>query len=346
MAGASRRVSEGSRYGFREPIGFCNWFRPSPGRRRPSPIRPSRSKSRIGVMRRTGPCATTSTSSGATPTSALHRGRRYRERGRTGRFAVAATLLFLALAFAHSAAAHSRSQSFSNWHLGKTGPSRPTSACSHEKSRAWSRSKARASTSTIFLLAHLERTTRVRGRSGDRVCPRVHSAVAARDGPSCGLSLRFACPAGSDVEIDIEGFFEVAPSHVHFSRVRRVQGAPVEYLYTDSRRGDTGCPAPGKRRARHSRGAPLSSVMLSWVSSTSSIGLDHVAFLLALLLLLSRRLRDVVLDGHRVHRGPQHYLDTGCAPGVLRPNVAVDRGADRLYHRCCRGGMRSGRDGS
>ena len=238
--------------------------------------------------------------------------------GRAGRFAVSAALLFLALAFAHSAAAHSRSQSFSNWHLGEDGAlTAHFSVLAREVTRLVPVEGARRELDDLFA-AHLERTTRVRTDKGPCV-PTGAQPVAARSG-HVRADLRFACAAGSDVEIDIEGFFEVAPSHVHFSRIRRGQSTPVEYLYTDASRRHR-VPAPGKKASpSQSGGATFVSYVELGVEHILG-GLDHVAFLLALLL-LSRRLRDVVLMVTGFTVGHSITL-TLAALGVLRPNVAV-----------------------
>lgn len=120
-------------------------------------------------------------------------------------------------------------------------------------------------------------------------------ALGARPG-YVKVRLEWACDqVAGDLSITLTALFAQAPGHIHFARFNTDQSqSPVEYLFS-------------KRTPRHTidlsvnEGAgpadKVSSTLLSYTVFGFEhilIGLDHIAFLLALLL-LSQRLRDILL---------------------------------------------------
>jgi hypothetical protein len=90
------------------------------------------------------------------------------------------------------------------------------------------------------------------------------------------------------MHLEISTFFEVASSHVHFARVRIDGGPPIEHLLTSAHREVALTSSDDATRP----GASFAAYLRLGVEHILE-GFDHLAFLLALLILL-RRLRDVV----------------------------------------------------
>ncbi|MED5262061.1 MAG: HupE/UreJ family protein [Myxococcota bacterium] len=210
---------------------------------------------------------------------------------RGGRSGLACLLFGVLLVAAASVHAHSRSQSFSNWRFEEDGSlAVQFSVLSREVTRLAPVEEGHLDLDSIFV-SQLGRTTTVQA-DGSRCAARGRPRpLEARDG-HLRVEWRFDCPPGSDVEIGIGSFFEVAPSHVHFARVRRSGGLPSEFLYTDAVRHHL-VEVPGGESEPAASGAVTFATYVRLGVEHILIGLDHVAFLVALLL-LSRRARDVV----------------------------------------------------
>lgn len=132
--------------------------------------------------------------------------------------------------------------------------------------------------------------------------------------------LQFACPAGAlaagEIEITSRLFLSVAPSHLHFVAVRDAEGRVAEAVLTE--------PHP---RAHLSPSAPPEAQSF-WQTLTRFLpvgaehvwtGLDHVAFILALVLLTAGNLRRVVFAATGFTLG--HTATLGLAAmDVLRPD--------------------------
>jgi hypothetical protein len=114
-----------------------------------------------------------------------------------------------------------------------------------------------------------------------------------------------------------DAFFEVAPSHVHYARVR-AEGAPAtELLFSDAQRERSA----GADAGEGSGDAASFTAYLALGVEHILAGADHVAFLLALLL-LCRRLRDVLLLVTGFTLGHSLTL-TLAVLGYVRPDVSV-----------------------
>jgi hypothetical protein len=232
----------------------------------------------------------------------------------------AVPLFFLALVVVCAAAkpvsAHTRSQSFSSWYIKDGQVWLSFTAQSLEVTRL---GLIEGDTSELneLLVKHL--ASRVTVRAGGASC-RIATGPqwrAAREG-YVRVEWRFACPTAGPIEITNDAFFAVAPSHVHYARVRSGDGPPVEYLFSDGERrrviavnGQTQPSAWGSSFGAH-----------VWLGITHIlIGVDHIAFLLALLL-LCRRVREVVFMVTGFTLG--HSLTLSLAVlGVVTPNVSV-----------------------
>ncbi|MFP6661146.1 MAG: HupE/UreJ family protein [Myxococcota bacterium] len=209
-------------------------------------------------------------------------------RRRSGTLRRAFVLGALLLGAAAAAQAHTRSQSFSNWEIAGDGTVRASfSVLAREATRLVPLEAAASNLEAVFV-AHLAR--RVEVHSTDGVCVPVGGPrpLRAREG-HLRAEWHFDCPPGSDLEIGIASFFDVSPSHVHFARVRRGDALPREYLYTDATRSH---PLAATETAESSSTATTFTQYVSLGVEHIWAGFDHIAFLLALLL-LSSRLRDV-----------------------------------------------------
>jgi hypothetical protein len=129
---------------------------------------------------------------------------------------------------------------------------------------------------------------------------------------------RFACPSGDFLEITNNAFFTVAPSHVHYARVRGPDGRLIEYLFTNGERRQQ-IPAIGQSD-RQAFGASFVAYVRLGIAHILA-GADHLAFLLALLL-FCRRAREVVLMVTGFTLGHSLTLSLTVL-GLVTPNVPV-----------------------
>ena len=133
------------------------------------------------------------------------------------------------LLWSSQAAAHTRSQSFSSWHV-QDGQVRGTFSV-----RALEATRLGALEDTVFdlntlLVRHLD--SRLTLKAGDEPCrtlagPRARAAQAGY----MRVEWRFACPSQTRLSLTNTAFFEIAPSHLHYARVR-LEG--VMHFYTAS----------------------------------------------------------------------------------------------------------------
>jgi Na+-transporting NADH:ubiquinone oxidoreductase subunit NqrD len=142
-------------------------------------------------------------------------------------------------------------------------------------------------------------------------------ARAAREG-YLRVEWRFACSAHGSIEIVNNAFFAVASSHIHYARVRQGDGRASEFLFTNTERRHR--IEVEAQTTSESRGASFGAYL--WLGVEHILmGVDHLAFLLALLL-LCRRAREVAYLVTGFTLG--HSLTLSLAAlGVVNPNVPV-----------------------
>jgi len=225
-------------------------------------------------------------------------------------------VLAAALAFApRNAGAHTRSQSFSTWDVLGQEVVVVFSAPIYEATRLVPLAPG-ASDLDAMLRDHLASHIRVtRGAAGCTTLAAPRS-LPARAGLA-RVELRFRCSEPGALRVSNGAFFDVAPSHVHYARVRIDGGPASELLFSDARRERrVGADADSARDDTASLAA-----YLRLGSEHIVAGADHVAFLLALLL-LCRRLRDVLLLVTGFTLGHSLTL-TLAVLGYVRPDVGV-----------------------
>jgi hypothetical protein len=160
---------------------------------------------------------------------------------------------------------------------------------------------------------------RVQAWSGDAPCERVAGPDPLAASPGFErVELRLRCPQAHGLRIRIAAFFDVAPDHVHFARVRGAEGRTVEYLFTAGRQELA--LESGADGVQAGRGETLGGYVRLGVEHIAG-GTDHLAFLLALLL-LCERLRDVLWIATGFTLG--HALTLTLAVlGLVRPDAGL-----------------------
>src|SRR4029077_16772729 len=202
------------------------------------------------------------------------------------------------------AIAHDRSASYSTWDVAGDGALVTARLTALEASRLpW------PATDVGRLGGYL--STHLRLVAGDAPCP-VARAPRSLSAPAGELALewRVACPPGAPLQIESDAFLDVAPSHLHFARAKLPDGRTAEHVLSDGER----------RFALDAPDAPSipGAVRLGVVHILS--GWDHLAFILALLLL-----GGTLADTARVVTGftIAHSLTLGLAVvGWVRPQQA------------------------
>jgi hypothetical protein len=189
-------------------------------------------------------------------------------------------VVLLSLAAAPEGQAHNRSQSHSNWSVSGNTADVVFTVRAREVTRL-PPLEGGLLTLEALLTAHIHDTVGVNSGDGTRCDPQgTPQALAAADG-YLQVRAAFRCQAGPPSGLFMDSFFVVAPSHVHYARVSTDGELPAEYLFTENRREHD-------LRVTHGNlDGFYRGFMQYLVLGVEHIlgGLDHLAFLAALLLL-------------------------------------------------------------
>jgi hypothetical protein len=195
----------------------------------------------------------------------------------------AAAALALLLLLASSAAAHTRSVSYSSWALEPDGARVEVRLALLELTRLGIEPGDVASDGAVarYLAEHL-----TLARGGAPCAP--EGALAAKPAPKGQVRFqwRVVCAAGGAAEIESRILLAQAPSHLHFARVAAPSGALERVLSEAEPRWTLPQAQEGAPAAAPEGSALADYVKLGVVHILS--GWDHLAFVLALLLLASR----------------------------------------------------------
>lgn len=230
------------------------------------------------------------------------------------------TLLLLVASIAPNAEAHARSQSQSSWRID-------------------------GDTIEAVVEAEAVDVTRLYALGGDEALADRFASEAAEafavsaDGEPCLLTapprqslrgsgrvtaaLRFDCPPGAlsrgPITIRSALFLRVAPSHLHFVTLRDVQDRSAEAVLTEANPSATlTLTAP---RASETFWQALTRFVPVGAEHVWS-GVDHIAFILALVLLVGGQLRPAIFAATGFTIG--HTVTLGlAATGVLRPDASA-----------------------
>jgi len=223
-------------------------------------------------------------------------------------------LVAVALGIALPARAHTRSQSFSTWKVHGGDVVAVFTVPALEATRLAASDDAAADLGALVREHLAERVSVARGgaRCERSLAPR---SLAAQPG-LLRVELRFVCTAAGPLRLRDAAFFDLAATHVHYARLALEDDTPFELLFTEAQQEHVVGPDAAQSDAR----ASFTSYFALGVEHIAG-GADHVAFLVALLL-LCRRLQDVAFLVTGFTLG--HSLTLALATlGIVRPAPLV-----------------------
>jgi hypothetical protein len=199
------------------------------------------------------------------------------------RFALALVLLGTAVS-ASSVDAHTRSLSYSSWTLDEAGADVRVRVPLLELSRLAldpSLDMGSDGRAARYLAGHLDLI-----RGGQRCAPTAPPQARPAEKGWAHFQWRVACGAGGEPRIETRILLREAPSHMHFARVVRLGQPAVERVLIE---GDTQWTlrADDEPGGTESGGTSLTGYLALGIEHILT-GWDHLAFVLALLLLATR----------------------------------------------------------
>lgn len=231
-----------------------------------------------------------------------------------------AWLVLALVAFAPAAHAHTRSQSHSSWTIEGDAVAVLVEADALDVTRLYALGGEAPLPETFR--AEVDGAFEV--AADGRACVRVgETETRLQTGGRISALLRFGCPSGAlargTIEVESRLFLRVAPSHLHFVALRDDAGGAAEAVLTESRPRAELSPAPALQSDTFwSAAGRFLIVGAEHVAS----GLDHIAFMIALVLLVGGRLRAAVVTATGFTLGHSATLGLA-ATGVLRPDVST-----------------------
>lgn len=209
------------------------------------------------------------------------------------------------------AGAHGRSVSYSRWDLGELRVQVRVSLL--ELTRLDIRPDTPTQRTAGYLAAHLALLT-----DAGTCVPRGKAVTRPASEGWLSLAWRLDCAGQAPSAIESRILLDVAPSHLHFARVRHADGRFVERVLTEAE--PRWSVAPGDVSTNETGGTSLFGYVKLGVEHILS-GWDHLAFVLALLL-LAGTLGEVasLVTAFTI----AHSVTLGLAAlGILHPNVAA-----------------------
>lgn len=231
------------------------------------------------------------------------------------RFFLSCVVTAVTLMISFHAEAHNRSQSFSSWTVSDDKLEMLFTIKAREVTRLPPLEGELRSLEAL-LVTHLEHNISV--GAGEGACPAAGPPIALSAAPGyLRVGWTFHCPIGATRTIRLDSFFAVAPSHVHYARIAFGDEVPKQYLFTDKLREQVVTRVNDRFDNFYHAFAQYTALGMEHIFS----GIDHIAFLLALLLLF-RRLREVIwmVSGFTVGHSITLSL---AALGWVAPDVLV-----------------------
>jgi hypothetical protein len=180
---------------------------------------------------------------------------------------------------ANGAVAHNPSQSFSDWTIDNDNVQLTFSVKTREVTRL--QPVAPGSLDTR-LMRHLDKSIGV--SSGNVICQRVaQSTPLASAQGYMRLELNFQCSTPGHLTVKIDSFFNLAESHIHYANIRKGNQLSQQYLFTHENRSHTILSDVEQK---------VGDILRNYIMlGTEHIvgGIDHIAFLLALVLVCRRK---------------------------------------------------------
>lgn len=234
------------------------------------------------------------------------------------RVLLAAALLFLACAA--PAEAHTRSQSQSSWRIDGDAIEVLVEADAVDVTRLY----ALGGEEPLADRFAAEAAAGLTVSANDQQCMLASlPRQSLRGSGRVSAALRFSCPLGAladgAVTIHSQLFLRVAPSHLHFVSIRDTQDRSAEAVLTETNPSATlALRAPRANESFWGALARFAPIGAEHVWS----GIDHIAFILALVLLVGGRLRPAIFAATGFTLG--HTATLGlAATGVLRPDTTA-----------------------
>lgn len=213
------------------------------------------------------------------------------------------------------AMAHNRSQSYSSWQLADSALTVVFTVQAREVTRLPPLEGNLLSLEAL-MVAHIQQT--VSAATGERLCQAVGTPVALPAAPGyVRAKWAFDCNGAENTELRIDSFFSVAPGHVHYARIASGEGLPQEFLFTENSREHAVALSGGSNASFYTAFAQYLLLGMEHIFD----GADHIAFLLALLLLI-RNLRELVWIVSGFTIGHSITL-TLAALGLAAPDIPV-----------------------
>jgi hypothetical protein len=222
-----------------------------------------------------------------------------------------ACVLLLALSCFTPAHAHTKSETYTVWHIAGPTVRATFSVPLVEADRLAKGGSAHASNDDVgtYLGSHVGVT------ASQRECARSGPvrAIAATE-QFRRFELAFSCPASAGIELHSSAFFELVPSHVTLAQIELESGDRIEQMITSDHR----TLLLGGDEAASLRSASFVEYMKMGVMHIFT-GVDHMSFLLGLVL-ISRRARDLafVITGFTLGHSATLAL---AVTGILRPHA-------------------------
>jgi hypothetical protein len=182
--------------------------------------------------------------------------------------------------------AHERSESFSHWSYADGELSGVITVRAREVTRLTLPGEGFGSLAQIFA-AHVQHS--VMAAMDGRPCVSARPPLALESQPGyMRMRVELRCPPGDVLDLRVGVFFDVAPTHSHFIYVESASGAEREAILTGSSRL-----LQLKVKPSQANNARLLQFIEMGIEHIAS-GIDHLAFLVALLL-TARTVRRVLL---------------------------------------------------
>jgi len=224
------------------------------------------------------------------------------------------TAVFALVATVTPCLAHDRSVSYSQWRIDGGEARVVVRVAELELTRfPW----ARGEEMTARLAESLPDELRLSAEGAPCILADVPRRLEAEPG-AVVVEWRVRCPAAGALAIEDDWLFDLAPRHLHFATVVRDGAEPVERVLTENERRWR-IPAATSGKSQAAEGTSLTAYFRLGVEHIAT-GYDHLAFLLALLL-VAASLGEVagIVTGFTV----AHSITLGIAAlGVLRPERA------------------------
>lgn len=226
------------------------------------------------------------------------------------RAAAAAAILFLSFFFSALAQAHTKSETYTVWHIAGSSVRATWSVPMVEADRL-GKGGARASNDDVA--NYLGTRVWVSSKAGKCALSGSVRAVAATE-QFRRFELAWECGNSEDIELHSDAFFELVPSHVTLAQIELETGDLIEQMITADHR--TLSLAGGEEN--EIRNASFLDYMKMGVMHIFT-GVDHMSFLLGLVL-ISRRARDLafVITGFTLGHSATLAL---AVTGILRPHA-------------------------